>query len=277
MAEAGEEIALLSEQIKAGARSFLDEIYQSYLEAADYESPSPVHILEQGWNRYSARYDLSRRPQPNGYQRLLLDHSYDHSANGLLRALDRKPNLASQLRDALTDVPEAERPLIEAVLRCREGDLLALAESWPDPTMVLVALRYLNARQYALPRLRAALKLDERLGSKATLLDQLAALVYAVNLGASPEAESAWHSLTTSEQRRLSGAVNLLFASEEHIHLALCAMRAVGDTKSLELIERSRGNPHEGVTQSSSGSEASWEPIRREAIQAISRRQHSCS
>ena len=59
-------------------------------------------------------------------------------------------------------------------------------------------------------------------------------------------------------------------------HLALCAMRTVGDAKSLKLIEQSVGDKREGVTQySDERNEPSWEPVRREARDAIRRRQNS--
>jgi hypothetical protein len=274
---ADEEIALLSEQIKAGARAFLDQNYEAYLRAMEaYDQPPPLQVLEAAWDVYATKYDLSKRPRANAYQQLLLDHAYDRTADALLRTLDRVPDLAARLRGALADVPAADRALIEAALTAHEADLVSLAASWPDPGPLLHALRYLDARRDALPRLRAACVLAERLHTGDTQSSYLAALVHAVNLGATPEAEAAWHTLVEPEKFRLATAVNLLMAGGQETHLALCAMRTVGDAQSLKLIEQSVEDKREGVTQYSDGrNEPSWEPVRREARDAIRRRQSS--
>jgi hypothetical protein len=276
LAHAGEETALLSEQIKAGARAFLDQSYESYLAAIkNYEQTPPRQALEAAWDVYTTKYDLSRRPRPNAYQQLLLDHAYDRTANALLRALDRVPDLAARLRGALADVREAGRPLIEAALTARETDPVSLAVSGSDPQSLLHALRYLDARRHALARLRAACVLAGRLNIGDTQSSHLASLVYAVNLGATPEAEAAWLALAEPEKSRLAAAVNLLFAGGQETHLALCAMRTVGNAKSLVLIDQSIGDKREGVTQYSDGrSEPSWETVRREARDAV-RQRHS--
>lgn len=135
------------------------------------------------------------------------------------------------------------------------------------------ALRYVDPRRNAEQRLRAALILEERLGRSAHGSPNLEALVYAVNLGATSEAETAWRTLSAKEQRRLTDAAHALFANGKAVHLELCAMRTVGDTTSLKLIDQSVGHRSEGTTQSSGGpKEPSWEPIRREAREAIARR-----
>ncbi len=274
LAHADEEIALLSEQIKAGARAFLDQSYEAYLSAIeDYRPPPPLKVLESAWDAYKAKYDLSKRPRANAYQLLVLDHAYDRTADALLRALDRVPDLAARLREALADVPAADRALIEAALAACEADPVSLAASWANPDALLHALRYLNARRHALPRLRAACVLAERLHTGDGQDSYLAALVHAVNLGATPEAEAAWRALEESERFRLAAAANLLFASGQETHLALCAMRTVGDAQSLKLIEQSLGDKREGATQSDGRNQPSWEPIRREARDAIRRRQ----
>jgi hypothetical protein len=153
LAHANEEIALLSEQIKAAARGFLDQSYEAYLSAmAGYDQPPPLLVLEAAWDVYITKYDLSKRPRANAYQQLLLDHAYERTADALLRALDRIPDLAARLRQALADVPAADRALIEAALTARDADPVSLAASWPDPNALLHALRYLDAR----PRAAAA-------------------------------------------------------------------------------------------------------------------------
>jgi hypothetical protein len=275
LAHASDEIALLSEHIRIGARAFLDQSYQAYLGAMEgYGQPPPLRVLEAAWNTYTSRYDLSKRPRANAYQQLLLDHAYDHKANSLLRALDSVPGLAARLRGALADVPATDRSLIEAALASREADPVSLAASWHDPDALLCSLRYLDPRSHALPRLRAALVLAERLHIRDARHTCLGALVYAVNLGATPEAEAAWRAMSESEKLRLAAAVNLLFAGGQETHLALCAMRTVGDTQSLKLIDQSVGDKREGTTQYSDGRiEPGWESVRREAREAIRRRQ----
>jgi hypothetical protein len=275
LAHADEEIALSSEQIKAGARAFLDQNYETYLAAIEgYGQRPPLQILRTAWDVYTTKYDLSKRPRANAYQQLLLDHAYNCKADALLRALDRVPDLAERLRGALADVPATDRSLIEAALAAREADVVDLAASWDDPGALLHALRYLDSRTHALPRLRAALVLAERLQIRGAHHSSLGALVYAVNLGATPEAETAWRALGEPEQIRLASAANLLFEGDQEIHLALCAMRTVGDEQSLKLIEQSVGDKREGTTQHSDGRiEPSWEPVRREAREAILRRQ----
>ncbi len=277
LAHADEEIALLSDHIKVGARAFLDESYEPYLEAMEgYGHPPPVRFLETAWNAYTTKYDLSKRPRANAYQQLLLDLAHDRKADALLRALDRVPDLATRLRAALADVPPEDRSLIEAALATRDADAVGLAASWHDPEALLHALRYLDVHRHALTRLRAALVLAERPHIRDAQNNRLAALVYAVNLGATPEAEAAWRALEEPEKLRLAEAVNLLFADGQETHLALCAMSAVGDTQSLKLIEQSIGDKREGTTQYSDGRlEPSWESVRRKAREAILRRQGS--
>jgi hypothetical protein len=277
LAHPDEEIALLNEQIKAGARAFLDQSYEAYLSAMEYcDQPPPLQVLEAAWDAYTTKYDLSKRPRANAYQRLLLDHACDRTTDALLRALDRVPDLAACLRGALADVPEADRALIEAALAAREADPVSLAASCSDPGALLHTLRYLDARRHALPRLRAACVLADRLYTGDTHTSYLGALVHAVNLGATPEAEAAWRALVEPEKFRLAAAVNSLFAGGQETHLALCAMRTVGDAQSLKLIEQSIGDEREGVMQYSDGrDEPSWDPVRREARDAIRRRQSS--
>jgi hypothetical protein len=54
LAHADEEIALLSEQIKVGARAFLDQNYEVYLGAMEgYGQPPPLRILEKAWDAYT--------------------------------------------------------------------------------------------------------------------------------------------------------------------------------------------------------------------------------
>lgn len=276
LAHASDEIALLSEHIRVGARAFLDQSYGAYLEAAEgYGHPPPLQILENAWNTYSLKYDLSKRPRANAYQQLLLAHSHDRKADGLLRSLGRVPDLAARIRGALADVPEGDRGLIEATLAARDAaDLAALAASWPEPGMLLHALRYLDPRRDAPSRLRAALVLADNLRIRDAQNTHLSDLVYAVNLGVTPEAEAAWRALSELERIRLAEAANSLFSNGTETHLALCAMRTVGDLQSLKLIEESIGDKREGTTQYSDGRiEPSWEPVRREAREAIRRRQ----
>jgi hypothetical protein len=274
---ADEEIALLSEHIKAPARAFLDQSYEPYLKAMRaYDQPPPQQILEAAWVAYAARYDLSKRPRANAFQQLLLDHAHDRTTDALLRSLDRVPDLAARLRAALAHVPARDRNLVEAVLAARETDPVSLAASWADRTALLHALRYLDARRHALARLRAAAILAEQIATSDMENSHLTSLVYAVNLGATPEAEAAWHALTEPEKLRLAAAVNLLFTGGQETYLALCAMRTVGDEQSLKLIEQSVGDKREGMTQYSDGrKEPSWEPVRREASEAIRRRQNN--
>jgi hypothetical protein len=275
LADPDDGIVLISDHVRAAARPFLDQHYEAYLRAMeDYDSSPPVHVLEAGWNEYTTKYDICKRPKANPYQNLLLQHSPDRAVDGLLRALDRVPDLAARLRGALDDVPGVDRPLIEAALISREADPVSIAGSWPNPSALLHALRYLHPRSCALQRLRSATVLAERLRIGETQSADLVALVHGVNLGGTPEAEAAWRTLTEPEKRRLSNAVNSLFAGSDEIHLALCAMRTVGDAQSLKLIDQSVGDKRESVMRGSDGrEEPGWEPVRREARNAIARRQ----
>lgn len=271
---AGDDIALLPEQIKAAARAFLDQNYEAYLRACDgYDSAPPLHVLEAGWTEYTGKYDLSKKPKANPYQRLLLEHAYDHTPAELLRALNRAAGLAASLRAAISDVPPADRPLFHAALVCHEEDPVSVSSSWPEPEVLLKALRYLDPRSQALHRLRASVILHERLGKSAYESPNVEALVHAVNLGPTPEAETAWRTLSPDEQHRLTQVVHSLFGRGPDIHLALCAMRTVGDAQSLKLIDQSVGHPAEGTTEFSDGhKEPSWESIRRQAREVIRRR-----
>jgi hypothetical protein len=270
----GEEIALLDEHIKPAARAFLDQNYETYLgKIKSYGQPLPTQFLEGAWTEYTSRYDISKKPRANAYQKLLLNYAYDHSINALLRAFERTPDLPSLVRDAIEDAPASDRPLIEATVTVYYSDADSVAESWPDPASLLHALRYLNTRKAAATRLRAAVTLARRLNVSSLSVEDLASLVWAVNLGATPEAEAAWRALASADKKMLSAAVNSLFSLNTEPHLALCAMRTVGDAQSLRLIEQSVGDRREGTIENLDGrKEPSWEPIRREAREATLKR-----
>lgn len=271
---AGEEIALLDEHIRPAARAFLDQTYETYLRAIEsYEQPPPTQLLEGAWTEYTTTYDISKKPRANGYQKLLLNYAYDHSLNALLRAFERTPDLPSLVRDAIKDAPASDRPLIEATVAVYYSDATSLADSWPDPAWLLHALRYLERRKAAATRLRAAVALAKRLNVSTSSTDHLVSLVWAVNLGATPEAEAAWRALASADKKMLSAAVNSLFSLNTEPHLALCAMRTVGDAQSLRFIEQTVGDKREGIIEDVDGKkEPSWEPIRREARQATLKR-----
>jgi hypothetical protein len=271
---AGEEIALLDEHIKPAARAFLDQNYETYLrKIKSYGQPPPTQLLDGAWTEYTTKYDISKKPRANAYQKLLLNYAYDHSINALLRAFERIPDLPSLVRDAIKDAPESDRPLIEATVAVYYSDVDSIAESWPDPTSLLYALRYLDRRKAAATRLRAAVTLAKRLNVSSLSGEHLVSLVWAVNLGATPQAEAAWRALASADKKMLSAAVNSLFSLNTEPHLALCAMRTVGDTQSLRLIEQSAGDKREGTIEDLHGrKEPSWEPIRREAREATLKR-----
>lgn len=271
---AGEEIALLDEHIKPAARAFLDQTYKIYLKAMEsYEQPPPTQLLERAWAEYTAKYDISKQPHANSYQQLLLKYAYDHSVNALLRAFERTPDLPRLVRGALKDAPVSDRPLVEATVAAYYSDATDLADSWPDPASLLHALRYLDRRQAAATRLRAAVTLAKRLNASTSNAEHLVSLVWAVNLGATAEAEAAWHALASADKDMLSAAANSLFSLNTEPHLALCAMRTVGDAQSLHCIEQSVGDKREGIIENTDGKrEPSWEPIRREAREATLKR-----
>jgi len=271
---AGEEIVLLDEHIKPAARAFLDQTYETYLRAIkSYEQPPPMQLLEDAWREYTTKYDISKKPRANAYQKLLLNYAYDHSVNALLRAFERTPDLPTLVRDAIIDAPASDRPLIEATVAVYGSDATSLAESWPDPASLLHALRYLDSRTAASTRLRAAVALAKRLNVSSSKVEHLVSLVWAVNLGAMPEADAAWHALAPAEKTMLSAAVNSLFSLNSEPHLALCAMRTVGDAQSLRFIEQSVGDKREGIIEYGDGrKERSWEPVRREAREATLKR-----
>jgi hypothetical protein len=274
LTDADEETALLCEHVKASARAFLDQTYEAYLKGIErYDQAPPLQILATAWERYTTRYDLRKRPRANAYQQLLLDYAHDRTTDALLRALNENPALTAHLREALADAPAVDRPLIEAVLAAREATEVSFAVSWPEPHNLLKALRYLDPHRDAAMQLRAACVLEDRLRKDNADSGELISLIHAVNLGATPAAEAAWRALSPPEQVRLSAAVNRLFGDGQETHLALCAMRTVGDAHSLHLIEQSVGDPREGVTQYSDGrEEPTWERVRREARAAIRRR-----
>jgi hypothetical protein len=271
---AGEEIALLDEHIKPAARAFLDQTYETYLgEIKSYEQPLSTQFLVDAWTEYTTKYDISKKPSANAYQKLLLYYAYDHSINALLRAFERTPGLPSLVRDAIKDAPASDRPLIEATVTVYYSDADSIAESWPDPASLLHALRYLDRRKAAATRLRAAVTLAKRLNVSSLSVDHLVSLVWAVNLGVVPEAEAAWRALASADKKMLNAAVNSLFSLNTEPHLALCAMRTVGDAQSLRLIEQSVGDEREGTIEDLDGSkEPSWERIRREAREATLKR-----
>lgn len=235
-----------------------------------------MQLLEEAWTEYTTKYDISKRPRANPYQKLLLSYAYDHSLDALLRAFQRRPDLPSLVRDAIEHAPAKDRSEIEATVAVYNSDASRLADSWPDAGSLLRALRYLDGRKAAAMRLRAAVTLAKRLNVSESSGEDLTSLVWAVNLGATPEAESAWRELVPADREILSTAVNLLFSLNTEPHLALCAMRTVGDAQSLRFIEQSVGDKREGILENLDGKkEPSWNAIRREAREATLRRLRS--
>jgi hypothetical protein len=265
----GDDIALLSVHVRAGARAFLDQCYQSYLSACEYGGDPPVAVLEREWAAYVARYDPSRRPRANPYQKILLDHG--PQLDDILRRMAENAELRERLQAAAPLAPEGDRALLLATLQAVHGDLLALARDFPDGEMLLHALRYVRDR--AADRLGSACLLARRLGIDEDDTARLPLVAWAVNLADSSVRAKAWEALGRDDQTLLSRLVNAFFERGEGQHLALCAMRTVADHRSLELMEAAIPGKGEGTSSINGGPfRPAWDDVRAEVRASVKRR-----
>jgi hypothetical protein len=267
----GDDTALVNEQVRRAARAFLDQYYDAYLgELEEYGAAPPTHFLERAWEEYERRYDLRKRTVPDPYQKLLLEH-YDHTRDAVLRALSQSTELLARLREALPFVPEADRPLVNAVLAAWETDLRSFAERADDPALALRALRFVSG---SVERLRATAALARRMGVTARGVEvdvasrELAALV----ADGTHAPGDAILSLSPGDQLLLASIVNALYqhGDRRQRHAALLAMGTVGDLESARLIRTLQATTEEGTIESGGRPpEPLWNSLRRSALEAI--------
>jgi hypothetical protein len=265
----GDDIALLSAHIKTGARAFLDQCYQSYLSECEYGGDSPVAVLEREWAAYVARYDPSRRPRANPYQKILLDHG--PQVDNVLRRAAENAELRERLRAATSFAPDGDRALLHAALQAMDRDLPALARDFPDGEMLLHALRYIGNR--AADRLASACLLARRLGIDENDTARLPLVAWGVNLSDRSRRLEAWSALGRDDQMLLIRLVNAFFERGDDQHLALCAMRTVGDHRSVELMEAAVPGKGEGTASVNGGPfRPAWDEVRAEVRASVRRR-----
>jgi hypothetical protein len=282
--ELGEDTALLDEHVRRPARAFLDAHYQSYLGACDYGAPPAVGRLETAWADYHRRYDLRKRIRPDAYQALLLGTS-DHTLGALLhRVRLGEGALLDSLRTALPHVPLQDRALVEAVL---DVTATAGAQGAPiaDPATRLRALAYVPAARApamlgTVATLARALGLAAEAGApdaprseeRWVLLQSVAGAVNLPDWRAAPPAVAA---LTAADRDLLARLVDELFVAGDHRRrfLAICAMRSVGDERSLRLLRRHPPTAAEGVIERARQPPEPWSAaVRQEAQEAITAR-----
>lgn len=277
----GEDTALLDEHVRAPARAFLDRAYADYLEQAEYGAAPPVQLLESAWGHYAARYDLSKRPKPDPYQALLIAHAFDRKLDTLLRRSRETPEILEILQKALDFVPSEDQALARAVLvAVGSADLPAEAATNASPAPLLRALRYLDSRTRALEILKAACVLARRLEVLKEGSGDLSALGWAVNLASDPEGlariAKALAALAPEDRNLLAHAMNHLYEAGPDRYLAICAMRSVGDARSLEILRAHRHGSEEGTTQVGNGPvKPGWLDGKNAAIAAIEGRMRS--
>jgi len=265
----GDDIALLSAHVRAGARAFLDQCYQSYLSECEYGRDPPVAVLERGWAAYVADYNPSRRPHANPYQKILLDHR--PQLDDVLRRAAESVEFRQRLHAAASFAPDGDRALLQATLQAIDGNLLTLARDFPDGEILLHALRYIRDR--APDRLASACLLARRLGIDENDAARLPLVAWAVNLFDGSRRGEAWGALDRDDQVLLVRLVNAFWERGEDQHLALCAMRTVGDHRSVELVEAAIPAKGEGTTSINGGPfRPAWDEVRAEVRASVKRR-----
>lgn len=262
----GDDTALLGHHVRAGARSFVDHAYGPYLEAMRYGEAPPVALLEQAWKAWTERFDVAKRPSANAYQKLLTERSPSRDLDGLLTKLDDDPEMPKLLRAALPFIPNDERPLAAMALAFVRGVSHDTVATTTDVALVAKALRYASDAQ---GRLSAAALLAARAPLEGEFLESL---VWAVNLHDEKAGDQALASLTREERAVVRDLAHLLFDDLDERHLAICAMRTVGDATSVALLEAHPATPDEGtVTQYVRGGEHT-EPMSADVRRAVVRR-----
>lgn len=220
-------ISLRPEHVRSHAHGFVEELVG--IQAAE---------LEDRWNNYSQRFDFSKPTRTNAFQRLLLGYSRDRTVDGLLLWLDRFPGLEGEL-ERCTRLAGPHRSRVELVLEARRRG--TLPPGWSaDPSTSLSVLPYLGGTLEPRARLEQAAALSRLLPPDEAVLINLAR---SCNLGAA-HARLAL-SLASQDAGHLARAVNRLFDAPGQQRLAACAMRTVGDARSLELLQSWRLGPAE--------------------------------
>jgi hypothetical protein len=266
---ADEEIALLRVHVKAGARAFLDQSYDAFMSAGSYGEPPVVEVLEKAWDEYARRYDVDRRPRADPYQKFLLD--YGPHLDDVLRWSGREPELRARLRSVQAFVPQADLPLVTTALSVMDGDMVAAAHDVGEPDSMLHALRYVRGR--VAECLAVACILARRFGIDARDAARLPLLTYAVNHGYGAEQVAAWKGLVDVDRAFLARLVNAFWEHGDDQHLAMCAMRTVGDPRSVGLIMARIPMPTEGTVQMGDGPvEPAWDEVRRDVRASVAER-----
>lgn len=255
--------------MKAGARAFLDENYDAFLKASSYREPPALAVLEKAWDDYVRRYDVNRRPRADPYQTLLLDGGPE--LHDVLRTAGTSPNVREKLCVALTFVPDSDRPLVVAALSAMDGELERSAHEVDEPERMLQALRYVRGR--VAETLTATSVLVRRLEVGEGDAARLELVAYAVNQGYGATEIDAWKTVAAQDQLLLARLVNALWEHGDDKHLALCAMRTVGDARSVDLVMAQVPMPGEGAVQLGDGPlRSAWDDVRRDVRESVTKR-----
>lgn len=289
---AGDDVCLLDEHVKPAGRAFLDRAYVPYLEGVTYVRPPQIKPLKAAWADFSKRYDVSKRPvskRPvskrrvlNPYQALLRQHSVGSLMELLWKRRDAKPR-------GLTPESLADLTPLAQYLPAADGRLLAAAEFVLQPGLRKRAAKYAAWRELFRVLgligddqliLEVTADLLRRAGRKedGALLWRAAADTLNEAVDTRP---ATWAKVAARDRAVLSAAINQLFVfglnkNSRDYETALCAMRIVGDARSLELIAEHPKHRYEGTAVTRERGKWVEEPfcdhIRREAVKKIKAR-----
>lgn len=279
---AGDDVCLLDEHVKPAGRAFLDRAYDAYLESVTYVRPPQIKSLKAAWADFTERYDVSKRPVLSPYQTLLRQHN----AESLMELLWKRRWEAKPRR--LTPESLADLAAMTQYLSPADRKVLAAAEFVLQPGLRERAAKYRAWRELFRVLgltgddqliLETAAGLLRRIGRKhdgPTLWREAADAVNGVD--ARP---ATWAKVAARDRTLLSATVNKLFLfglnkDTEDYQLALCAMDAVGDARSLELIAEHPEHRYEGTIGSLVRGRWVDEPLydttRRNAVRKIKAR-----
>lgn len=264
------ELALLAEHVRPGARAFLDETYDRYLAACDYDAAPKVDVFAKAWERYRARFDIDAKPVPTPYQALLREHALagEPDLEDLLYGAGRSPKVKSALAAAVGHVPARDAKRVRAFLAVGaaldEGKAAKLA-----PLDLLGALGFF-ATPAALPlAARAFSSLGARQARSKAATTALARVIERAK-------RADFLRLPARTQRAMRDALHALLAHEGQ--LALLALRVAADASSLAVIEAAGTLPDEPIEESYrfkngravvAKRERAYEPLRRAIAKVV--------
>ncbi|MCA9792636.1 MAG: hypothetical protein KC910_12605 [Candidatus Eremiobacteraeota bacterium] len=217
-AQRAESLRLRDEHIRTWARALVEQAW-----------PARQDDWPALWQTYRQSYDFCKPVKPNRLQRWLVRYSRDATALGLLANLDHFPGLADEIETMAGPASGPEAELLMDFVRARRQPQ-ELLEQAPDRLLLLLAYLGLGPEQ----RLELAWLAARGRTPEPALVSR------ACNL--TPVPLMAVNSLTQEARESLAETAHRALQEPTDHHLGACALRTVGDARSLPALRAGQRN-----------------------------------